>query len=1059
MRSLSMKQHLAVIAATGSLITLFACSGGEEAEKAPLDTQGQGEATSPSAAPQTPAPRVITDLDVTLDGPARVIRGHPNLLPEWADDLRDGINPENGDSWREKVAVRLEASCAELINALLDGDTSSINALTTGDFKGYLGLFPEFREIRFDDGSFVILDQKLEATDHEPLMKLLDRIDVSPWTALAERKVTASIVAIELVEEDTWKCSVELRLVGVLEGKPAMFDVELGLIAHASEESASPPHVRALSAEHSRLIRQTESSFRSISGVILEDLPYWQRDFALGCGDYDRRADRRGVPFGTGMLGMALGDVNGDGLEDIYVSMISGIPNRLLLHQADGSVIDGASAAGVDILDTTRGALLIDLDNDNDLDLCVSRQADLLIYWNDGKGKFSAPTFLDGPGTSPIYSLCAADPDLDGDLDVFCSRYHTGSGAENVPTPYHNAQNGVANLFWRNDGERRFTSAGEETGLTSGSPRYSFIGLWEDFDGDGKIDLYVVNDFGPNNLYINTEDGFVDRAEEMGMLDASTGMGISAADVELDGDLDFYVTNMFSAPGLRSISEPMYRDGDENIRPLHRTLADGMSLLICEAPGQFIEQGALAGVEHGGWAWGAVFYDWNLDGYPEIYVPNGFITGKNETDVETMFWRMVVGTTPETQVEDDDYVRGWTAMSSFNRMEGFSYNGNERNHAYLALGDGTYADVSPISDVDFIDDGRVAARCDWDNDGREDLVLVNRTGPRLRIIRNTHPNPGHRIVIELHGKSGSAEAVSARMRVTRSDGKVVRNTVYAGEGLLGQCSTRQFFGLGDSAGPVDVEVTWPDGEVQKFPKLAIDRGWNLYHTGQKSSAWAFDSSPFEGQAHSPAERNESGAQRVLLTDKMPLRYMTLHNLAGQVVALDELPKTTKLLTFWDPKSRAGLAFLKQLAKSQSEIIATGTTLCPVAMDGEDSDWSSTVKKLGLTEYALAASETEELMIEALLLEILSTYDEIALPLSFLLDAQSNLCAFYYGAIPTAELVDDLQRVGKMQPDDNSTLELSGGYWLVHPTRRSGRISRALLMLGQRDLASDLKKHK
>lgn len=1000
------------------------------------------------------------DLDVELRGPERHIKGHPTTLPEWADPLRDRIDPEKDDSWREKVAVRFEASCSEFVSALLDGDESAARSRVSDDFQGTHGLFPEFGEARFDDGSFAVHDHGIAETESEELAATTKRLGASDWSRATERQITATVVDLEVAGEGLWSCDLELRVVGQLDGVPSLMDAEGVALVREGTDGDAAPQLVSWDITHSRLIRRPRPTFQSISGAILEPLPHWQREFALGCGDYDRLADRRRINYGTGMLGMALGDVNGDGLEDLYVSMISGFPNRLFLHQPDGSLVDGAKDAGVDILDTTRGCLLVDLDADGDLELCIGRQTDLLIYWNDGEGKFTSPQALQGPGTSPIYSISAADPDLDGDLDLYCSRYRTGAGDAHVPTPYHNATNGAVNFYWRNDGERKFTEAGAETGLSSGDPRYSFIALWDDFDEDGRLDLYVVNDFGPNNLYIQTEDGFVDRAEEMGMLDASTGMGISGADVELDGDLDYYVTNMFSAPGLRSTSEPMYRGGDEAIRPLHRKLADGMSLLLQDEKGKYVEGAAAAGVDHGGWAWGALFYDWNLDGYPEIYVPNGFVTSDSEVDVETLFWRWIVATTPSESISDETYNRHWLAMSSFNRMEGFSYNGHERNHVYLNLGDGTYADVSPISDIDFVDDGRVAARADWDGDGLEDLILVNRTAPRLRIVRNTHPNAGHRVVIELHGMLGQVDAISARVHVERKDGKVVTQTVYAGEGLLGQSSHRRFFGLGENDDEVDVEVRWPDGAVQRFEGLEPDRGWKLYREGGRRESWEFKASPFASLPHSPAQPNPAGVQRVVLSDKMPLRYLAYEDASGRSVSLEELPSSSKLLTYWHPQSRSGLAFLKQLAEAQSEILEAGGVVVPVAFTGDGIDTGSdALQILGLAELALNAKSNDELILEALLVEVLSDFDSIPLPLSFLLDKQANLCAIYYGAPRTEEILEDLELMKGMRPDDNSTVALSGGHWIGRPMRRYRQIVRALMLLGARDLASDLKARK
>lgn len=1029
---------------------LGACGGASEGEPAPASTPETG-VRDVSAESEETAPRRSFDVDVELRGERRTLSGHRTQIGEWADPLRERIDPEREGSATERVAVRVERGLEELVRALFAGDREAARARLAEDFAGFTGLFAHAEEPRFDDGSFVVRDASTAEADKEDLESLLARLE-----ELDAPEVAASVIGVQDLGGGLWECDVELRVVA-----PGAVPVMIDTRATTRQREAGdgvPPLLVALEVATSRRVERSASTFQSITGPVLEPLPFWERELALGCEDYDQWADRRRISFGTGMLGMALGDVNGDGLEDVYLSAISGFPNRLLLHQPDGSVVDGAPEAAVDVLDTTRGCLLADLDGDGDLDLAVARQADLLLFWNDGTGDFEVGGYLAGPSPAPIYSISAADPDLDGDLDLYCSRYLTGSTEEAIPVPYHNATNGAVNLYWRNEGGREFTSAGEETGLTAGEPRYSFIALWDDFDGDGRIDLYVVNDFGPNNLYIQTDDGYVDRAEELGMLDAATGMGISGADVELDGDLDYFVTNMFSAPGLRSIGDPMYRGGEDGLRPRHMELANGMSLLLREGD-RYVESAEAAGVHHGGWAWGALFYDWNLDGYPDLYVPNGFMTAESSVDLETLFWRGVVGTTPDQGPGDEEYNRNWTAVTTFNRMEGYSNHGNEPNIANLNLGDGSFADVSPISDVDFPDDGRVAARVDWDGDGLEDLILVNRTGPRMRLVRNAHPAPGHRVVIDLQGRLGTIDAIGARVAVERSDGKVVTQTIYAGEGLLGQSSHRRFFGLGEADGAVDVQVTWPDGEVQRFEDLAPDRGWRLEREGGERSEWSFAASPFAESPHSPARPRSGGVERLVLAETMPLRSYVLQGADGRKVGMDGLLPGAKLLVFWDPATRSGLSFLRDLAAVHGEVLGLGGLVCPVALEGEAIDTGAVLDELGLAELALAASRNDEMILEALLFEILADYDDIPLPISLLLDPRSELCAIYFGE-PAVELVlDDLRRLEGLGAGADSSRALSGGHWIARPGRGYRQTNRVLMGLGARDLANDFKERR
>ena len=171
---------------------------------------------------------------------------------------------------------------------------------------------------------------------------------------------------------------------------------------------------------------------------------------------------------------------------------------------------EAAAEAGIDWMDSTASALFADLDNDGDADLVVGSSPQIVME-NVGGGKFEGRTMLPGPGFAT--SITAADPDLDGDLDLYICQY----SAEG-PVPYHDANNGPGNLFWRNVGEWRFEDATEAAGLDQNNQRFSFSSSWEDYDNDGDLDLYVANDYGRNCLYRNAGDGhFEDVAAAAGV--------------------------------------------------------------------------------------------------------------------------------------------------------------------------------------------------------------------------------------------------------------------------------------------------------------------------------------------------------------------------------------------------------------------------------------------------------------------------------------------------------------------------------------------------------------
>ncbi len=421
-------------------------------------------------------------------------------------------------------------------------------------------------------------------------------------------------------------------------------------------------HWRAADETRSRSISpvyvdQTQQAFGSnpsYSAQLIHGVDYWRTvlDGACGIDIY-------------GHNGVSVGDIDGNGCEDVYVCQPAGLPNRLYRNRGDGTFEDITETSGLGVLENTAWALFADVDNDGLQDLIVVRANGPLLFLNEGNRKFRQKANAFQFATVPqgtFTGAAMADYDRDGWLDIyFCLYvYYQGTDQYKYPTPYYDANNGPPNFLMRNNRDGTFHDATAETGLNRNNTRYSFCCGWTDSNNDGWPDLYVVNDFGRKNLYRNNCDGtFTDIAAQAGVEDVGAGMSVCCFDYLNDGAQDLYVANMWTAAGERITSQASFKKNTPNqVRAMYRKHAMGNSLFRNEGTGVFQDKTVAAGTGMGRWSWSSDAWDFDHDGFPDLYIANGMVSGPLREDLNSFFWRQVVANSPDVAKPSHAYEAG-----------------------------------------------------------------------------------------------------------------------------------------------------------------------------------------------------------------------------------------------------------------------------------------------------------------------------------------------------------------------------------------------------------------
>jgi len=519
-------------------------------------------------------------------------------------------------------------------------------------------------------------------------------------------------------------------------------------------------------------VSQSKVSFISVtkSGI----------DFKHTDGKSEKRLFNEFLGSGGGFF-----DYDNDGDLDIY--LVNGASqivspdknpstNALYRNNGDGSFSNVTELTGTGSTSYGTGCTVGDYDNDGDLDLYIANFGPNVLYQNSGKGTFIDVSMQSGVANSQWGTSCAfADVDNDGNLDLYITNY-ADYAVKNDKKCY---VRGIwqycgprsyppdTDIFYHNNGNGIFTDLTEKSGFLDVPACHGLGVAFGDYDNDGDQDLYVANDQDPNFLFQNQGSG---KFEETALLSGvsysdmgkeEAGMGTIFGDYDNDGLLDLTVSN------FQKETNTLYHN---------------------EGSGFFADVTTLAGIgeiTYSYLGWGIAFFDYNNDGYKDIFVANGHVLD-NITDID----------------------RSTTYP--------------QRNLLFRNLGDGTFEDVSNQSGsgLTLQKVSRTVALGDYDNDGDLDILVTN-WNQTADLLRNEGGNLNNWIQINVVGTKSNKSGIGTRIKLVAGNLKQYQE-VQSGGSYLAFSDLRTHFGVGNAKRIDLVEILWPSGHIDKYKDLAVN---------------------------------------------------------------------------------------------------------------------------------------------------------------------------------------------------------------------------------------------
>lgn len=523
---------------------------------------------------------------------------------------------------------------------------------------------------------------------------------------------------------------------------------------------------------------------------------------------------------------LLLHDLDGDGLSEIILPAKNLVYHR---NRAGGYDPGGLCRVPPGKIFT---AVIADFDGDGLADLLCARREGLFLFSGSPAGSFEQPprpVWIASAKLEDAMALTCGDIDRDGDLDVFLGQYKAPTLGQVLRPHFYDARDGFPAYLLLNDGHGNFADATAAAGLDKKRHRRTYSASFADLNADGHLDLVVVSDFAGADLYRNDGMGrFTDVTGEWVREPHAFGMAHALADFNGDGLLDLLMIGMTSPAVERLEHLQLWRPDAAEDHAMRSRMTFGNRLYLARRGGGFEQTAFCDSIARSGWSWGCGAFDFDNDGWPDVYVANGHQSRQDVRDYEAEFWLHDIYI--DDAIDDTAATSYFSAKHNRTLGRGWSYGGYEKNRLFLNQRGSTFIDIGHLMGVALEEDSRCVVAGDLDGDGRVDLVVTTfelwpEKKQTLWVYQNTLEAAGNWIGFRFPQGAGEKPSTGARVTLHYNERETVRQLV-SGDSYRSQSAATLHFGLGSEKKIQRVEIRWGSGEMTTLTGPAV----NQYHS-------------------------------------------------------------------------------------------------------------------------------------------------------------------------------------------------------------------------------------